>query len=166
MRLGSLLLIVVPVTILAWWLFNENPEREVRDAHASLVRLVSKSADDANSRALLNARAFQSLFADTCEVSGDAGRFVDTYSPEEMFRTVAALQARFDSVALVFGELTIAFPASDEASVSFIATVEGRTLNRDSDNVVQSRAVVSRMSRIDGDWLFTGFQFADSEPVP
>jgi hypothetical protein len=161
-RLGSWLLIVVPVTILAWWLFNEDPEQEVRGAHAALVRLVGKSADDANSRAILNARAFQSLFVDACEISGEAGRFVDTYSPAELFRTVAAMQSRFDSVQLTFGELAIEFPTSDEAAVSFVATVEGQAVDLEAGSVVETRNVVSRMANVDGDWLFTGFQFTDN----
>lgn len=161
MRLHTLFLITLPVIIVAWWLLNEDPDQEVRDAHAELVRLVEKSAGDATGLSLLDARAFQSLFADSCEISGDANGFAGTYSPDELFGRVAAMQARFDSIELSFGELTIVFPTSDVAAVSFIVTLGAQSANQRADSVVETRNVVSQMRELDGEWLFTGFRLTD-----
>jgi len=160
-NLRTVLLIIVPVVVVAWWLLHENPEARVRNAHEDLARLVSKAEDDTNSTSFLNARALQALFAERCAITGDADAFTQIYTPEELVRTVIGVQARFDSLQLTFGELTIVFPTSDEAAVSFRATLEGRSSIGGDEAVVETRDVVSQMRNVDGEWLFSRFQLTD-----
>lgn len=158
--LRSWLVLFLPVAALTWWFLHDDPEERVRHAHEELVRLVSKSGEDANSTSILNARALQKLFADPSLVSGDAESLVGTYSPEEMVRTVISVQALFSSIDLTLGELTIGFPSPDEAVIRFQASLDGQSEIDGHRDVVETRDVTSRMREIDGNWLFTGFQFA------
>lgn len=160
MQLRTLLFILLPVLVIAWWLFAEGAEQQVRQAHAELFGLVSKSPDDANAPSVLDAIALQNLFAESSAISGDAGPFVDSYSPEEIAGRVISLKSQFNSIVLTVGELAVEFTQADSATIGFRATLEGQIAGSRDETIVERRDVVSRMRRIDGDWRFTAFEFS------
>lgn len=150
-------IIVLPLIVAGWWFLQADPEAEIVSAHQTLARLISKGEDDGGGPSILETRALQNLFGDTCVVTGDAVTLAGSYAPEEMVRTILGLRARLSSVTLTFNELTVEFPASNEAVATFVAMVEGRSLRESEEHIVERRDVVSRMRQVDGDWRFFEF---------
>ena len=158
----NVIVIVILFAAAVWWFVHEDPEAEVRDAHQELTRLLSKTEGEASSSMILNARVLQSMFADTCEVTGDAEMLVGRYTSEEMASTIFQVQAMFHSIDLTFHELEIEFPAADDAIVNFTAVLIGKSL-MEGEGLVEAgetRAVISRMRKVEGKWLFAGFKLA------
>ena len=141
----------------AWWFFHEYPEAEVRDAHREFARLLSKPEGEPSGALLFNARVLQTMFAETCEVSGEAERFGGSYTPEELAGLIMQVRGMFRSVDLTFHDLVIEFPAADEATGSFSARMIVRGRTEETAEAFDTRDVVSRMRKLDGDWRFVSF---------
>jgi hypothetical protein len=107
---------------------------------------------------ILNARLLQGMFADTCEVTGDAEMLAGSYTSEEMVSTIIRVQAMFHSIELTFHELEVEFPAADDAIIHFTAVLIGQSQVTGEDKAGETREVVSRMRKVDGKWLFTEFR--------
>jgi hypothetical protein len=154
--------IVILVLILAgtWWFLHEDPEAEVRDAHQELTRLLSKSEGDTTGTMLVDARRLQGLFAESCEVTGDAEMLVGSYTREDMVSTVIQVQALFTSIDLTFHELVVDFPTSDDALVNFTAVLVGRSTATGGEEAAETREVVTRLRKVEGAWLFSEFRLA------
>lgn len=88
MSYRNVIVILILLSAAAWWFLHEDPEAEVRNAHQELTRLLSKTEGEASSTMIFNARVLQSMFADTCEVTGDAEMLGGSYTPEEMVSTI------------------------------------------------------------------------------
>ena len=139
---------------------TEDPEAEVRNAHQELTRLLSKTEGEPGGTMILNARILQSMFADTCEFAGDAEMLAGSYTPEEMVSTIIQVRGIFLSIDLTFHELEIEFPAADDAIVHFTAVLVGRSSVEGEEEAAETRAVVSRMRKVEGTWLFSEFKLA------
>lgn len=161
MRHRNFVLILVVAVVLAWWVMRDDPETDVRRAHAEFARILGKSTEDGDGTALLEARALQALVAEACEVSGDAGRLTGIYSPEELASTALRTQALFHSIGLTFGKLSLSFPGPDQAVAEFSAVLTAVDKTDRPGTLDETRTVVSRMRRIDGRWLFEGFDLTD-----
>lgn len=144
--------------VAAWWFFHENPEAEVQEAHDELSRLLSKTEGETATSMLVHARLIQGLFAENCDVTGDAEMLVGSYTREDMVSTIIQLQAMFTSIDLTFHELTIEFPAEDDALVNFTAVLIGRSTMTEGEEAAETRGVVSRMRKVEGKWLFSEFK--------
>jgi hypothetical protein len=154
------LVIFILLSVAAWWFLHEDPEAEVRDAHQELTRLLSKTEGEASSTIIFNARVLQNMFADTCEVTGDAEILAGSYTPEEMVSTIIRVQGLFLSIDLTFHELVIEFPAADDAIVNFTAVLVGRTKMEGEEEAAETREVISRMRKVEDKWLFAEFSLA------
>ncbi len=152
--------ILILLSALAWWFLHEDPEAEIRDAHVELTRLLSKTEGEASSTTIFNARALQNMFADTCEVTGDAEMFAGSYTPEEMVSTLVRVQGLFLSIDLTFHDLVIEFPAVDDAIVNFTAVLVGRSRLEGEEEAGETREVISRMRKVENKWLFVEFRLA------
>ena len=141
----------------AWWYFQEDPEAEVREAHQEFARLLSKPAGEASAIMLLNSQILKQMFADSCVITGEAERFGGSYTPEEITSLIMQIRQIFTGIDLSFQDLVIEFPTEDEATTSFTARMisQGHT-----EEMIEMREVVSRMRKIDGDWLFSAFSLA------
>jgi len=158
-----LALMLVLVVGAAWWLMRPDAESRVRDAHEELRRLLIRSGDEGNA-SLLSARALQGLFADSCEVSGDAEALTGTYSRDEMVGTIIRVRGIFESIELTFGELEIEFPADDDAVAEFPAVLVGRSAQAGFEDISETRRVTSRMRNVEGSWLFYAFRLERTPP--
>jgi len=144
----------------AWWFLHEDPEAEVRDAHQKMALLLSKTEGDASSTMIINARILQSMFADTCDVIGDAEMLVGSYTPEEMASTMIRVQGLFLSIDLTFHDLVIEFPAADDAIANFTAVLVGQIQMEGEEEFGETREVISRMRKVQDKWLFAEFRLA------
>ena len=144
----------------AWWFLHENPEAEVRNAHQELAQLLSKAEGAAGSAMIINARILQNMFVDSCDVIGDAEMLVGRYTPEEMASTIIRVQGIFLSIDLTFHELAIEFPAADDAIAKFTAVLVGQVQMEGEEEVGETRAVISRMRKVEDTWLFAEFRLA------
>ena len=160
MSYKNVLVIFILLSVAAWWFLHEDPEAEVRDAHQELTRLLSKTEGEASSTMIFNARVLQNMFADTCEVTGDAEMLAGSYTPEEMVSTIIRVQGMFLSIDLTFHELVIEFPAADDAIVNFTAVLVGRTKMEGEEEAAETREVISRMRKVEDKWLFAEFSLA------
>ena len=160
MNYKYVIVILVLLAGAAWWFLHDNPEAEVRNAHQELTRLLSKTEDDPSSTMILNARLLQGLFADNCEVSGDAEMLAGSYTSEEMVSTIIRVQGMFQSIELTFHELEVEFRAPDDAITNFTAVLIGQSQVTGEDKAGETREVISRMRKVDGKWLFTEFRLA------
>ena len=160
MSYKNVLVIFILLSVAAWWFLHEDPEAEVRDAHQELTRLLSKTEGEASSTMIFNARVLQNMFADTCEVTGDAEILAGSYTPEEMVSTIIRVQGLFLSIDLTFHELVIEFPAADDAIVNFTAVLVGRTKMEGEEEAAETREVISRMRKVEDKWLFAEFSLA------
>ena len=160
MSYRKLMVILILLAAAAWWFLHEDPEAEVRNAHHELTRLLSKSVGEASSTMIINARVLQSMFADTCRVTGDAEMLAGSYTPEEMVSTIIRVQALFLKIDLTFHELAINFPAADDAVVNFTAVLVGQSKLEGEGEAAETREVVSRMRKVEGEWLFSEFRLA------
>ncbi len=160
MSYKNVLVIFILLSVAAWWFFHEDPEAEVRDAHQELTRLLSKTEGEASSTMIFNARVLQNMFADTCEVTGDAEILAGSYTPEERVSTIIRVQGMFLSIDLTFHELVIEFPAADDAIVNFTAVLVGRTKMEGEEEAAETREVISRMRKVEDKWLFAEFSLA------
>ncbi len=142
----------------AWWYFHEDPEAEVRDAHQEFARLLSKPEAEASSAMLFNARVLQTMFADTCDVTGEAEGFGGSYTREGLAGTIMQVRGMFRSVDLTFHDLVIEFPAADETTVNFTARMILRGRTQEAVEAIEMRNVVSRMRKLDGNWRFVAFR--------
>ena len=160
----NVIVISVLLAAAAWWFLHEDPEAEVRDAHQKLTRLLSKTEGEATSALILNARVLQTMFADSCEVTGNAEMLAGSYTPEEMVSTIIRVQGVFLRVDLTFHDLVIEFPAADDAIVNFTAVLVGKSRLEGEGEVevelAETREVVSRMRNVEGKWLFAEFRLA------
>lgn len=163
MKHRNLALILFVAVLLGWWIMRDNPEADVRRAHAELAGILGKTREEGDGTALLETRALQALVAEACEISGDAGRLTGIYSPEELASTALRTQALFHSIELTFGELSISFPDEDRAVVHFSAVLQAAGKTENPGTLDETRAVVSRMQRIDGRWRFAGFDLTDPD---
>jgi len=157
----NVIVILILLSAAAWWFLHEDPEAEVRNAHQKLTRLLSKTDGEASSTMIFNARVLQSMFADTCEVTGDAEMLGGSYTPEEMVSTIIRVQGIFLSIDLTFHELEIEFPAADDAIVNFTAVLVGRSKMEGEEEAAETREVISRMRKVEGKWLFAEFRLAN-----
>ncbi len=162
MSYRNVIAVLILLSAAAWWFLHEDPEAEVHSAHQELTRLLSKTEGEASSSMIVNARVLQSIFADSCEVTGDAEMLAGRYTPEEMVSTIFQVQGMFLSIDLTFQELVIAFPAADDAITNFTAVLVGRSLMEGEGEVGvgETREVISRMRKVEGTWLFTEFNLA------
>ena len=160
MSYRNVMVILIVLAAAAWWFLHEDPEAEVRDAHHELTRLLSKTEGEATSTMIFNARVLQNMFADTCEVTGDAEMLAGSYRPEEMVSTIIRVQGMFLSIDLTFHELVIEFPAADDAIVNFTAVLVGRTKMEGEEEAAETREVISRMRKVEDKWLFAEFSLA------
>ena len=152
--------LMVLVAVLAgawWWLLRDDPEARVRNAHEELIRLVNTAEEGMT---LLNVRALQALFAPTIVVFGDADTLADTYTPEQLVATILGVTGRFDSIDLTISRPAIeksSIAADDEAVSRFSAMLTASSAIEGLAEVAETRRVVSRMRKIDGDWRFAEF---------
>jgi len=158
----KVIVILILLSAAAWWFLHEDPEAEVRNAHQELTRLLSKTEGEASSTMIFNARVLQSMFADTCEVTGDAEMLGGSYTPEEMVSTIIRVQGIFLSIDLTFHELEIEFPAADDAIANFTAVLVGQSVMEGEAAVeaAETRGVISRMRKVEGKWRFAEFRLA------
>ena len=161
MSYRNVIVILILLSAAAWWFLHEDPEAEVRNAHQELTRLLSKTDGEASSTMIFNARVLQSMFADFCEVTGDAEMLGGSYTPEEMVSTIIRVQGIFLSIDLTFHELEIEFPAADDAIVNFTAVLVGRSKMEGEEEAAETREVISRMRKVEGKWLFAEFRLAN-----
>lgn len=155
----SYLIVLVLLAAGVWWWLGDDPEDHVRDAHATLERLLSKAEDDTDgSIPIMQLRELQRLFAETCSLSGDAGALGGSYSPEALVGLVVRVRGAVRRVELEFGELTIDFPSDDVAVTRFSASLDGLEIS--GEPLREARQVESRMREVDGDWQFVSFDFA------
>ncbi len=160
MSYRNVIVIFVLLAGAAWWFLHEDPEAEVRDAHQELSRLLSKSEGEASSTVIINARILQNMFADTCDVIGDAEMLVGRYTPEEMASTIIRIQGLFLSIDLTFHDLVIEFPAADDAIAHFTAVLVGQVQMEGEEEFGETREVISRMRKVQDKWLFAEFRLA------
>ncbi len=161
MSYRNVIVILILLSAAAWWFLHEDPEAEVRNAHQELTRLLSKTEGEASSTMIFNARVLQSMFADTCEVTGDAEMLGGSYTPEEMVSTIIRVQGIFLSIDLTFHELEIEFPVADDAIVNFTAVLVGRSKMEGEEEAAETREVISRMRKVEGKWFFAEFRLAN-----
>lgn len=152
---------LIPILILiagaTWWVLRPDDEARVRQAHAELGQLLNKVESDTSTASILDFRALQNLFADICEVTGDADALAGTHSPEEMASTIVRVRELFTTIDLTFGELRLAFPVEGEAVAEFTAVLVAKSDFDEIGEVAETRNVTSRLRNVDGSWLFTGF---------
>ena len=160
MSYKSVFVIFILFAAAAWWFLHEDPESEIRDAHQELSRLLSKMEGDASSTSILNAVVLKSMFADSCEVTGDAEMLAGSYTPEEMVSTIVRVQGIFRSIDLTFHELEIESPAADDATVNFTAMLVAQASMEGEEKVAETRTVISRLRKVEGKWLFAEFRLA------
>ena len=163
MNYKNVIVILIVLSAATWWFLQEDPEAEVRDAHQELSRLLSKAEGATGNTTILNAMVLKSMFAETCEVTGDAEMLVGAYTPEEMISTIVRVQGIFRSIELTFHELEIAFPVADDAIVNFTAVLVAQVSKAGEEEGMfgETRTVVSRMRKVDGKWLFAEFSLAN-----
>jgi hypothetical protein len=161
MPLRSLGIVVALLLVAAWLILRSDPETLVRDAHAQLADLISKSGDESAGTTILNARALQNLFAARVEISGDADGLTGSHSPEDLAATIIRLRSVFQSIELTFGELAIAFVSDTQAVVEFSAALAASSQAQQVESVSEARQVTSRLQEVDGEWLFSDFQLAE-----
>ena len=152
--------VLILVIAVAWWFLREDPEAEVRNAHQELARLLSKAEGEAGSSTIINARILQSMFADNCQVTGDAEMLAGSYTPEQMVSTIVRVQGAFLRIDLTFHELVIEFPAEDDAVANFTAVLVGQLQMEGEGEAGETRKVTSRMRKVEGKWLFAEFRLA------
>jgi len=155
-----MILFAVLLTAAAWWFFHEDPETEVRKAHQKLSLLLSKAEGQTTGAVLLDAHRLNGLFAESCKVTDDAATAVRDYTPDEMVSTILQVQSLFHSVNLTFHDLAVEFPEADMALVDFTAVLIGRSKIEGEEDAAETRNVVSRLQRTDGDWLFSEFRLS------
>ena len=157
LTLPNLVFVLIVVIAAFWWLLRDNSEAEVRAAHEELIRLIDKSENDDGGISVLEVRALQLLFADPSEISGDPEGLSGSYSPEELVRIVLAIRESFETIELTNSEPVISFPADDDGTAEFTATL----LASGAEDVTEQRVVTSRMRRVDGDWQFYRFDLVE-----
>lgn len=157
----NLAVIALVLIGLTWWMLREDPQAQVLRAHAELREQILKADDEAAPALLLKSRALADLFADPCELSGAAGGLIGVYSPEELADAIVRVRTLFDSIDLQFGELAIEFPNADEAVAEFSADLIARSAVSQAADTVELRYVRSHLRRVDGNWLFSGFQLTE-----
>ena len=133
----------------------------MRHAHEDLIRLVNKAEGEPDAPSIFDVQALRGLFAESCEISGDADMLVGRYSSETMVGRILQVQGLFHSIDLTFHDLVIEFPAADDAIASFSAVLVGRSMIEGEEDVAETRAVISRMRRVEGDWLFFEFRLTE-----
>ena len=147
------------MSVAAWWLLHEDAETKIRRAHEELNLLLNKEEGQASSAPIFNARTLRDMFADACSVTGDAEVFTGIYTPEDMVGTIIQVQALFQRIELTFSELEVEFSAADDARVRFSAVLAAqRSAGAQVDEV---RDVISRMRKVDGNWLFAEFNLVE-----
>lgn len=144
----------------AWWLLHDDPEARVREAHMTLADMLRKSADSDDGLSILQLRSLEALFAERVVISGDAGRYSTSYTPQEIVSLIVQIRAVFASIEIGFGELAIDLPASDSAVARFSAELDGEE-GTTGELVFEARSVESHMRRVDGDWQFSEFVLSD-----
>lgn len=162
MTLRSLALIVLLAAAGLIWFFRDDPVAEVRAAHLELAGLIVKADGESAAAVALQSLALRDLFADPVAVSGDAQGMLDTYTPEDLANRIVRLRSVSQRVDLSLGELIIEFPSPDIAVTEFSAELTVESDYADGGQRNESRRVASHMRLIDGRWLFSEFQFADS----
>lgn len=160
-RQSYLLAAVLVAVVAIWWLLGDDPEARVRQAHAELADLVSRTQDQSDAGlSVLQLRRLEAMFAASLSVSGDADNLVGNYSPQEIVALVVRAHSAFDRVELRFGEITVEFPEEALAVARFSASLDAVETAGDEvsgDAVTETRAVESRMRDIDGEWQFVSF---------
>ena len=161
MSIRSVAIVLVLFIAAAWWLLRADPEAEVRNAHRELAELLNKPEGDPDPLSILEIRALQHLFAETCVVTGAARGLLGQYSPEQMVGTIVRVHELFDSIDLRFSEPSISFPADDEAVAVFSAELSAASGRDAVEDVIEARAVTTRMHEIDGSWAFYEINLAE-----
>jgi hypothetical protein len=149
------IVVLLLVSVAAWWVLHEDSETKIRHAHEALNGLLNKAEGQAASTSIFNARALRELFAETCTVTGNARIFVGIYTPEELAATIIQVQGLFETIDLRFGELEVELPAAGDAIARFSAVLIARSATQ--EQVDERRDVTSRMRKTGGKWLFTEF---------
>lgn len=159
MKPRLLVLLLAVLAGLSWWWLRPDAEDRVRAAHQDLARLLSKSADDGAKPIFIDSLRFQAMFADSCELSGEAGGLIGAYTPEAMAGLIIRTRSLFERIDLDIGELAVELRAPDDALARFTAELTASSASEDRAPLSETRSVISRMQRVDGDWRFAEFRF-------
>ena len=160
LTLPNLIVLLIVIGTGAWWLLGDDDEAQVRAAHAELVGLLDKSADE-EGISVRRIRALQTLFAANTTVSGAADGLAGSYAPDDIVRIVLAGHERYQRIDLSFTEPVVSFPSQDAATAGFTAVLTAYVNPSEAPELSETRAVTSRMQRVDDDWVFTGFVLAE-----
>ena len=161
MKQWQIIAALIAVIGVAWWLFIDNDEDKIRAAHETLIELLQKTGDEGDAPTLLDALALQGLFAETCVVSGDADAVVGSYTGQQLASTVLQVKALFERVEITTTEFIIEMIGEGAAEIEFSATLDGTSVIEGEEHVLEARTVFSRMDKIDGEWLFSGFRLIE-----
>jgi hypothetical protein len=153
-------LILILIAGAAWWLLSQDVEAQIYEAHRELARLVNKTEDEGSMPSVLDTLKIQVLFADRCEVSGDADQLIGAYTPDEMAGLIIRARGLFRTIELSFSEIVIELRADDDAIARFMAELRASGDLDASAEVHETRSVTSRLRKIDGDWRFSELKFA------
>ena len=157
MNIRALAIVVLLGLGIAWWFIHEDDETRVRDAHATLAELVSRTADDGR-LSVLEIRTLQQMFAEPTVIAGDGEGLLGTWAPNDLAGVIVSAREVFPTLELAFENLAVTFPDPDEASSSFTATLSAISERPEIEPLSEQRSVSGRMRRVDGEWRFTEFR--------
>ena len=150
----ALVVLAAVVAFLVWrnW---PNEERRVRKQTQRLADCFSKATGESAAVMVLSLHGFEQLLGDQVELQLQNFPGNGSYSASEISSTVARVRAGCRAIHLVFRDVHVEFPKSEQAVVTLTARLvvtddEGRT-NEDT------REVACRLNKTPDGWRFVAF---------
>ena len=119
-----ILLALVGLGAAAWWGLHPTDEKRVRRTLTALAERATKAPGETTTVMALKLQSLDTLFAPQVDVNvrGFAGN--GNYSREELASIVARVRPMFRSIRLVFRDVTVTFPAPNQATAVMTAQLE------------------------------------------
>ena len=144
---------VVLTGILSYYWFFQGDSAKIRNRFKTMAELASKSPDEHELAAAINARRIGDMFADACRVEIPSHDISRRYSKTDIPAHIMGARSRYPEISLRFHDLQISFPEPGASRVVLTAYLETADVSGGYGREVHE--VVCRLEKIEKDWFFT-----------
>jgi len=150
-----ILLVVVGVApLVPKWLPSE--EKRIRKRCQSLAKWGTKGKDSGVIALANQVQKLESLFADPCRLDVPAFRRSRDYSPDEITAMLLRFWNEVSHASADFQIHGIEFPDESRAEALTAFSLRGHVIGGEA--FAEHHAIIVRLEKTGGDWLFTGFE--------
>ena len=151
--------LVAVVGVFAAFYFFQSEESKVKKKFNLLSELGSREPGENKLALTVKNKQFKGLFTENCAIEFPAYSISKTFPAQEFARIVFGVLLQYSEYSPRFYDIGIQIPSENSANAVFTAKLTGKLPS--GEYVQDIHEVESTLSKIDGEWLFSGFEVVD-----